>query len=236
LKIPKKITPCPIIEAIVELRFEHQIQVDMIPGIVFGEFKEHFPQFSKLPVMQLPSAVRDGDPNFKFSPYFRFAGTDFLLQVGPTNFSIVCPKEYKGWTTFRGQIETVFSGMKKLKIIGKPIRLGVRYISFFEGIDIFEKVKTRLEIGDRQLVGNASNVLRTEFKEDGFTQILQITNNAMMNEKNSGSMIDIDIVSEARDTILSNYLGIIDNAHDLEKKLYFGMLKEDFLAQFKPEY
>ena len=44
MQIPKKITPCPILEAIVEIRFEPEEPDDAIFGIIYNKFKKRFPK------------------------------------------------------------------------------------------------------------------------------------------------------------------------------------------------
>ena len=41
-KLPISISPCPIIEAIFEVRFEASVPGDAISGIIFNEFKNEF--------------------------------------------------------------------------------------------------------------------------------------------------------------------------------------------------
>ncbi len=42
VKLPKKISPCPILEGIVEFRFESPFPDDAIFGIMYKEFKSDF--------------------------------------------------------------------------------------------------------------------------------------------------------------------------------------------------
>jgi len=58
MKIPKKIDPCPIVEAIVEIRFDSNLPGDAIFGVIYNQFKEDYPKFTKLPILQLPEAIR----------------------------------------------------------------------------------------------------------------------------------------------------------------------------------
>ena len=58
-KLPFSIDPCPILEAIFEIRFESSFPGDAIFGIVYNEFKDEFQEVEQLPVLQLPAAMRD---------------------------------------------------------------------------------------------------------------------------------------------------------------------------------
>lgn len=234
-KLPRKISPCPITEAVVELRFESKLPPEVIPGIAFGALHKMFPKMETLPIMQLPPAIRDNDPNLKFSPQYRLSNNDFIFQIGPRCFSVVCPREYKGWTKYSEQIEKVFDEIVKLNIIDKPTRVGVRYISFFENLDIFPNLKMSLTLANNSLVGS-QNIVRSEFDYQNFKCVVQLANAATMNKKTHGSSIDIDIITDKSATILTDFKSIVKSAHDLEKKLFFGILQPDFLNTFNPEY
>ncbi len=235
IRIPKKISPCPITEAIVELRFDSNQPAEVIPGIVFNKLEQKFPKLEKLPIMELPSFIRDNDPNLKFSPQYRLISEDFNFQFGPKCFSIVCPQEYKGWTKYFEQIIWIFNAMKELNIISKPLRIGLRYISFFKDIDIFDKIKINLSLAENSLIG-CQNVFRTEFDFHAFRCVIQFANTALLNGSIKGSSFDVDIVSENITNIMDNFKDVIDSAHEVEKQIFFAVLKDDFLKKFNPDY
>lgn len=234
-KIPKRISPCPITEAVVELRFESKLPPEVIPGIAFSSLNKLFPKIEALPIMQLPPVIRDRDPNLKFSPQHKLSNNDFIVQIGPRCLSVVCPKEYKGWTIYFEQIDRVFDALKALNIVDRPSRVGVRYISFFENTDIFQNLKLSLSLAGNSLIGS-QNIVRSEFDHANFKCVIQLANATTLNNKNKGSTVDIDIITDKNTTILTDFKGIVNAAHELEKKLFFSILKPDFLNKFNPEY
>lgn len=233
--IPKKISPCPIAEAVVELRFDSNLPSDAILGVIFNKFTEKYPTFSKLPILELPSFVRDNDPNLKFSPYYRMTNDNFSFQIGPRCFSLACPKEYKGWVKYSEEIEWVFNEMKGLDFVKNPLRLGVRYINFFENMNVFEKIQIELFLAKNSMISN-TNVLRSEFDFQDFHCVFQMTNSALLDGNIKGSSLDIDVIYENKSDMLENHEKIISLARDVEKTLFFGILKTDFLATLNPEY
>jgi len=115
------------------------------------------------------------------------------------------------------------------------VRIGLRYISFFENLDVLPNLKFELNLSGNSLIG-ASNVIRSEFELNSFKCIVQIANNALLNGKTSGSTIDLDIIRENDAAILTNLTKNIELAHDTEKQIFFSLLKEDYLKKFNPEY
>jgi uncharacterized protein (TIGR04255 family) len=234
VRVPRKITPCPIVEAVAEVCFESKLPAEIIFGSVFGKFRSEFPEIEKLPILDLPQSIRDNDPNLKFLAYYRLKNKNFILQIGPKCFSVICPKEYKGWDVYSSQIVKAFGELKELNIIEKPVRSGLRYVSFFENIDIFQKSKLIMALSEKSLVG-FSNVLRTEFDDEGFRCILQLGTDALINNV-KGSVIDIDLVCVNSQEIEKDFLAVMKKAHEIEKNIFFNILKDDYLKEFKPEY
>jgi uncharacterized protein (TIGR04255 family) len=109
MKIPKRINPCPIIEAIVEIRFESGMPPDAVFGVLYNEFKSAYKKVEKLPILQLPEIVRAKDINLRFQPHYKLIQDDFLLQIGPSVLSIVNVNEYVGWNNFSSRIRDILS-------------------------------------------------------------------------------------------------------------------------------
>jgi len=233
-KLPKKITPCPIAEAIVELRFDSKGPSEALIGIVYERFKDKYPDFSSLPITRLPSDLINSQLNLQFAPYYKFKNDDFIFQLGPKCFSIVCPKDYNGWGSYLNEINWVFEQINDLNIVEKPLSLGVRYINFFERQDVFEHIKIDLALSGNSLIKNV-NTLQTEFDYENFHCAMRITNNSLYDGVTKGSSIDIDLISD-QNLSASNYENIIVAAHAMEKKCFFGILKDEFLQQLNPEY
>ena len=90
MQLPKVISPCPIIEAIVEVRFDASIPSDAIFGVVYNEFKNDFPKKPEsLPITQLPEQIRNNEPNLLYKPHYRLSDSTFLLHVGQKVISII---------------------------------------------------------------------------------------------------------------------------------------------------
>lgn len=234
IKLPVRIQPCPIAEAIVELRFESNVPHEVMVGFVYKKFNTRYKNLNILPIRQLPVDFIESQPNLQYSPHYSLHSSDYTFQIGPRCFSVVSKNDYKGWKSFYDEIKWVFNQMKELEIIKKPIRLGVRYVNFFNAINIFENIKMDLKLGGNSLIGNVNNV-RTEFDIDKLHCIYQITNNSFLQNDQKGSCLDIDLIFENSFDI-DDCDTLISAAHELEKKLFFGVLKEEFLGTLNPEY
>lgn len=240
MKLPKKITPCPIIESVVEIRFDTDIPSDAIFGVIYNAFKNEFSKKPKnLPILQLPADIRNKDPNLLYKPHYRLSDGTFLFQIGPKVISLVNKGEYVGWNTFFPKIKDCFRKIKSLEIIEKTKRLGLRYINFFEGINIYEQINLQLLLNEEPLKSDII-LVRTTLKTGDFLGNLQISNDSKFTRNNTkmlGSTIDIDVhLEENGKTIIDQIDSMIEKAHVEEKELFFGLIKKEFLNQFNPEY
>ena len=75
MRLPKSISPCPIREAIAEVRFESNVPADAVFGIVYQALQKDFPKSEALPIVALPTLIRDATTDFVFQPHYRLLAT-----------------------------------------------------------------------------------------------------------------------------------------------------------------
>lgn len=237
-KLPIKISPCPIIESNIEIRFIPNFPADAVIGIIYnllsGKYKCNLLQ---RPIMQLPAEVRAKDPQLKYQPTHTIQNPQFLVHVGPYVTIIQIPNlDYPGWNKFRMIINDVVLLLKGINLIQQIELIGLKYLNFFK-FDIFDQINLCIEGLPQK---GKSTVFRTELENDKFTNVLQISNGVHV--KNSrfnddGSLVDIMTVVLARHGLtLENILTHIDEARKGEKELFFSLLKKEFLTTLSPEY
>jgi len=240
LKLPKKITPCPIVESVIEIRFDSEIPPGAIFGVIYDSFKDIFPNEPvNLPILQLPEQIRNNDPNLLYKPHYRISDETFLFQIGPKSISLINKDEYVGWNNLSPKTTECFQKVKDLQIIKNTKRFGIRYINFFEGLDIYDKINLKLLLNEKTLESDKIFV-KTSLNSGDFTRDLKISNKSEIEQsgnKKLGSIIDIDVyLKENGNTIIDQFDSILKDAHTKEKELFFSLLKEDFLKEFNPEY
>lgn len=239
MKLPLKIENCPIIDAIVEIRFETNLPPDAVFGVVYNQFKSKYTKVDDLPLSKAHDIIIQKNPSLKYGAHHKISNGNFVLQVGPNMFAISNVPKYVGWKTYSAEIYDCLSKIDKLGIINKVIRIGIRYINFFE-LDILNSIRLKINF-DGDLFKSNNTVLRTEIIEDEFIKTLQIANNAIYTINNKkdikGSFIDLDIVLEKEITdFFGNMNKIIEKGHEIEKRQFFSLLEDEFLKSLKPIY
>src|SRR2546428_13428213 len=104
-RLPIKIEPCPIVAAILEMRFVTSESWRTLPGLLFANIRDRYPEQKDLPLAQLPEEIRRREHAFTYQPLVQFLSRDFLIQFGPRVVSLVTkPNQYPGSTTLGQQM------------------------------------------------------------------------------------------------------------------------------------
>lgn len=234
MNLPKNINPCPIVDALLEVRFTSKINANAVFGLIYSVLQKEFQKVETLPILQLPDVVRASDPNLKYKPYYKISNENFVIQIGPDVISISSFPKYLGWELFSKIIFDALTKIESVGIINVIERIGIRYINFFE-TNIFEKVNLKVCIGKDDILYK-NTIVRTEIEQGEFSSTLQVANNAIINGK-LGSIIDIDtFVTKNLDVFFSRKTELINAGHLKEKELFYSLLKPEFLNTLNPTY
>jgi len=243
MNLPKSIHPCPISDALFEIRFFPKTHPGAVFGLVYNVLKDDFNKgVVNLPILQIPEVVRKLDSNLKYKPHYKISNDSFVVQIGPEVLSISSFPKYVGWKKFSEKIFDVLKKIEDIEIINSIVRIGIRYVNFFEK-NIYDEIDLKVLIANKEIEYN-NTIIRTEIIQQGYRSTLQIGNNATLQVENgttknrkSGSFIDIDTFkNDELESFFSNKEKIINKVHKKEKELFFSLLKDDFLSNLNPEY
>lgn len=241
MKLPIRITPNPIYEAAVEIRFESQLPSDAVFGVAFSVLKDQYPNFEKQPILQVPEVLRNSDPNLAIQAHYKLRKENFIVQIGPRVLGLSITPTYTNWEEYRSEIIEVFDRLKSVGIVARVSRFGLRYIDRFD-CEILDKLNVNLQVMNRRLTADEV-YLRTMFKSGDFNVLLQIVNasdvlkSAGPSDAERQSVVDTDISLEAENLPFFDKMeAILDDAHNTQKEIFFSLLKPDFLESLNPEY
>lgn len=239
-RLPKKIAPCPIVEAALEIRFVPDRPWEHFPGLFAEKFGAKYPIEQDTGVSNIPQLIRQQDPRFAFLPFRRLVGEKFSIQAGPNTVGLVTKQNaYPGWEEFWPAMAEIITGLGELKIMRETVRIGLRYINFFP-FDIFDQLALSLNIGNAVLK-NPETGLNTVFLHGQYRHFVQINNSSIIAGQDGkvplGSILDIDtsINSDIPD-IFDTGAALFRDAHQAEKSVFFGLLKPEYVATLNPEY
>lgn len=145
-RLPDRITPCPIIEAVFEARFVSTESWATLPGLLYGQIRDRYKEQVNLPLLQVPESIRTQDPAFTHLPLLQFKGGKFIVQLGPRVISLVTkPRDYPGWPAIIEELGWLVARVRAAGFVRETERIGVRYIDFFSG-DIFPHLRIGVQV------------------------------------------------------------------------------------------
>ncbi len=240
MQLPRRINPDPIVDSTVEIRFDSLIDRNAVFGVLYYALRDDFPTVEPLPILQMPEVIRESDPLFAHRPQYRLLNDKYQIQIGSNVLTIGILSAYPGWAVFSSDIQAIYEKLSPLGVIGTIRRLGIRYISFFEG-NIFDNLRLQLTVPGYE-TGGFSTTCRFELPSGLFINTLSLANNTTLQRVNNeklltGSIIDIDtsLVGDITD-FFDQMPDLIDQAHTAEKKLFYSLLTDSFLVTLNPEY
>jgi len=235
-RLPKKISPCPILEAIFEMRFDSNLPEDAIFGVLYNKFQDEYQNVEPLPILQLPQVVRAQDPNLIYAPHYKLSNENTVIQIGPKVFSLANVGEYAGWDRFSEQIQSIYNKIEETKIVFTVNRIALRYINIFEDTNILLGTNFKASLGDESLNDQKINFAAEISSSNSISQ-LKIINSAeaiISGRQIKGSIIDIDSAVNLQN--FDTFLSAIECSHIEEKTLFYKVLGQDFIKKFNPEY
>lgn len=238
-RLPVRIARCPIIEAIFEARFVSPQPWTTMPGLLFAQIREKYPEQKDMPLTQVPEEVRRQNTALMILPLVQFLGEKFLIQLGPRVVSLVTkPNAYPGWTAIEQELTWLVERLKAAGFVGETERVGAHYIDFFGG-DVFSALRLGLQVNEKPLQG-AQTDITTILRRDALSIRLHVTNGAIVATKEGpkpGSVLDVDAWFSPMDVdLFGNGLARFAEAHHAIKGLFFGLIKPELLDKLQPSY
>jgi len=242
MNLPVKLGKVSIIDVITEFRFSNKKNIEDIFMDMYSSLKVEGYSYKKLPIMELPLAIREGDKNLKYNPYYQLTKDAMNINIGPSVISFSVKGYYSGWDDYKSLILDNMNKFNHLLLDWGLERSSMRYINFFENDKIFDNLNININIDDNlcgMVAASSTSIYANEFVcKDNITLKMQIAENIEIQkedstEKEIGSMIDIDSFSY---DIKKSVDDIIEELHSKVKIVFFNLLKDDFLKSLKPNY
>jgi len=238
-RLPVHVDPCPIVEAIFELRFVSLEPWATMAGLLFAQIRDKYPEQKSLPASQLPEEFRRQNPAWLHLPLIQFLSDEFVVQLGPRVVGLGTKQNaYPGWSAIEHELKWLVERLRDAGFVGETERLGARYIDFFDG-DVFNSLRLGIQVDSRPLLGAQTDV--TTVLRLGYLAIqLRVTNGAIVatNEgQKFGSVLDVDAWFGPLDVdFFGNGLMRLGEAHQVIKGLFFGLLSPELLDSMHPVY
>lgn len=238
-KIPHKIEPDTISEAIFDIRFDTNVNRDAVFGLLVKALSIEFDAFEDLPILEIPKKLRESQEELRLQPYYNTVKENLSLSIGPQVINLNCKKDYIGWVQFKESIFWVVGALLEARIVSQFNRVALRYINEFE-VNIFENINLKVDF-DLEKEINPSKLLKFSTYDN------PVHNNVIINSiERAGEIygqVDIDSIIydidylNTKNNFNNNFINVIEKIHSTETELYFRILNEKYLKEnFKVYY
>lgn len=236
MKLPIQISPNPLVTSTIELRFTCPIPSKSLFPIVYKAFYNELPSFE---FNNIPFDIKDTNPQFKYAPDYILSNENYKLSFSNNVLSFEHVSEYKLWGNYFPFISKCFNTFFEIVQIEFIERIGVRYASVLDKTEIASQVLISVPGLDLPNYNQKFESHRTIIKIENFNILLQIFDNAKAKKKDqdiSGVYIDIDASFDKKLPPNEDVLKTIDRLHLEQKKLFFMLLKKEYIESLNPKY
>ncbi len=240
---PKSLKKNPIIEAIFEVRFNSEIENirNILPGILYGNFREDFPKIEQLPNGYLPKEILEQNPDLIYQVTHRLHGQFYIIGLGERVFSLNNIHPYQGWNNFSLKIKELITVLQQTQLINQIKQVSLKYLNLLSHethVNLLNHLNVTVQLAGLNLE-NCNFNLQTEIKQNDITTIVQIIPNTtlisnMNGEINKGLLLDISSHLQLIDNndFWNNPLNLLNKLHQVEKDLFFKILKDELVQYF----
>lgn len=236
MKLPIEISPNPLVTSTIELRFSTQGSSSDLFPVVYKAFSDILP---KVELSNLPPEIKSSNPQFKFAPDYMLSNENYRLSFSNCVLSFEHVSEYQFWKNYFPFVTQCFNTFFELVKPDFIERIGVRYASVLDKTESANQVLVSVPNVGLPDYEEKFEHYRTVVKVDDIKLLVQVFDNAKAEKKDqtiSGVYIDIDASFEQKIEPTGKALEIIDRLHLEQKKLFFSLLKEDYIKTLNPKY
>ena len=247
-KLPKRINPDFLASTTVEIRFSSDLPQDQIVGSIITNLQPMYPQ---LEVIQKPINLMPLGNQAVNVPDIYLKNGELQIGVGKNVVTISCIDVYIGWVCFSARIHDVCSQLASISgLITNATRLGLRFVNYFANRDnIDEMFDLNVVFPEGDTFQRTVFTLREELHKDKYGVILNIANKSyfiksspfmpsvLPTSQPTGTALDIDVyLLPAQGVEPLEIEKEIAELHRVEKRMFYSLLRDAFVAECKPEY
>jgi uncharacterized protein (TIGR04255 family) len=237
--LPKKLSSDAIIEAVLEIRFNHDPK--KVSEVFLGQIalKHEWKSFesSRTPIADIPENIRRTQADLRHAPVFVMTAPngEIQVQVGPQVFIYSRRGAYPGWDNvlwpeLDSALDHLFSTAGNLDVT----RLGLRYInalrSDVHGVSGIDDIALNLNVADRPVTKNLNcnfgSRVGTDFET--MTRVATVDLAQGIIPQNTTVIVDIDVYTSTafRAKSAKEVKAWATSAHIFEKESFFAILGE----------
>jgi len=131
--LPTRMKDDAIVEALLEVRFEHNGLGELLVGRLANSETFAGYEAQRMPLADVPAPVRESDPNMRYTPTLQLTSGNSgeVVRLGSNVVSLHLLAPYPGWDAFQARIRALASALYSASDPIVVQRVGLRYINGF---------------------------------------------------------------------------------------------------------
>lgn len=245
---PVRLEKDTIVDCVVEMRFRPGSDSisGVLPGLLYGIFKDDYPKVTQTAESQLPPQIRASDQTLRLKPTTLLQGTKGHIGIADEAIQLSVTRPYPGWSGFRPLAEELFEKFLETGLSNDISRVSILYSNLLDVGQTphdLSPLRVKLSVGEKLTRRDPGTSVRFEVEGDGAISVIQINNGATaMLRKNTPDQEELSGLFIRVDTISTNSVddeGVIrtlDRIHKEEKRVFFGILTEETIEALGPKW
>lgn len=226
MKLPKEISPNPLISSSIEIRFSTDLPKHSLLSFFFESFGSTLPVISQ---GNVPKQIRDLEPQqFEFAPDYILSNDHYSMSFSDNVVLFDNVGDYKLWGNYSKFVYECVQKLIQQGIFKSITRIGLRYVSIFEFPENqVNTVLKKIPLLDFDGFSENLSLVNTVLHRDNLSlrvQLIPAANVKRGDVSKTGIVIDIDAstMTDQVDLSVDEVIRVIELLHSEEKNLFFN--------------
>jgi len=234
--LPRKLKHDAIVEAIVEIQFDHETVGEVVVGKLASSEAWGGYQSVRLPIADFPAGLRDVDPNLRYQPTIQLQSPapGEIVKIGSRVISLHHLAPYDGWGGFSKRVDLLVDVLSTSISPVHITRTGLRYVNALTPAHGFESIwdlDLTLEVRGERPSPEFTTVYRSYGEDDLLAQVTVAAPAFVSNltVPNAVALVDIDVScrNPLGSSPPSDIRAWFKRAHDFEKQAFFSLWPDE---------
>lgn len=247
MPFPQKLNPDKLKDTLIEISYAQGVPQELLLGVAWSILEPLGYRYLPVPIQNTNMALAGNQQvalGWEGNGGGFFIKDDVRIQFADQQIIFNCLEDkYVGWDKYFQVISDAVAGLFDKEVAKSFTRAGIRYISEFKNIAIYQGIKGVVDFSGAGLKLDNS-ILRLTDEADNLNACVTLTNKAKRISPSpqgqrivEASLIDVTVYENFNPTSDLNILwGKLQQIHTRQKEIFFGLISSDFLSTLNPEY
>lgn len=224
----------PLVEAICEFQFKAESWDWTVPGLLYQEFGEEYPNKKENLTLQLVQSGNEIKPTPSKRLHFVRTDERAFIEVGENVLAAHHLAPYAGWEQFKPMIASVFEKYSAIAAPNGLSRIGLRYVNRLQFHEDVVDLPEQMNFGPR-IPKSLPREIKALFVR---VELLYPVDKGLLllstgSAPNGGIVLDLDFVTSDPESVpLSDAIGWVETAHTRIEEAFEASIRDSARTTF----